>query len=243
MRGAMTARLVPPPSDWVRDYIRAQRNFFPDLDERGEALWRRIGPRAGRGRSAAAARSGWPSITAWRACRCPADADGGRPAPLRSSPQEAICPVGALGAPGRAFALAYQLALFEQAEALDAQVARAGPPDAPARALLRVALANYAAAAAMLPYEPFRKLCEDSWLRPRDGRQSASGLSHEQVCHRLTTLSRPRARGIPFFMLRIDAAGNVSKRFRRRRVPVRAARRRLPALEHPRRLSRRPDAS
>jgi predicted transcriptional regulator len=35
----------------------------------------------------------------------------------------------------------------------------------------------------------------------------------EQVCHRLTTLSRPNARGIPFFMLRVDNAGNVSKRF------------------------------
>src|SRR5947207_794127 len=35
----------------------------------------------------------------------------------------------------------------------------------------------------------------------------------EQVCHRLTTLQRPNARGVPFFMLRVDNAGNVSKRF------------------------------
>src|SRR4029077_10802060 len=35
----------------------------------------------------------------------------------------------------------------------------------------------------------------------------------EQVCHRLTTLQRPNARGIPFFLLRVDNAGNVSKRF------------------------------
>ena len=39
------------------------------------------------------------------------------------------------------------------------------------------------------------------------------GVNFEQTCHGLTTLSRPNARGIPFFMLRIDPAGNVSKRF------------------------------
>ena len=33
------------------------------------------------------------------------------------------------------------------------------------------------------------------------------------MCHRLTTLQRPTARGVPFFMLRVDHAGNVSKRF------------------------------
>ncbi|HCS56948.1 MAG TPA: transcriptional regulator, partial [Gordonia polyisoprenivorans] len=39
------------------------------------------------------------------------------------------------------------------------------------------------------------------------------GASFEQVCHRLTTLQRPNARGVPFFLLRVDNAGNVSKRF------------------------------
>jgi predicted transcriptional regulator len=39
------------------------------------------------------------------------------------------------------------------------------------------------------------------------------GVSFEQACHRLTTLARPGARGVPFFMLRVDPAGNLSKRF------------------------------
>ena len=42
---------------------------------------------------------------------------------------------------------------------------------------------------------------------------AAFGASTEQVAHRLTTLGRANARGIPFFMLRVDAAGNISKRF------------------------------
>ena len=117
-----------------------------------------------------------------------------------------------LPAASRAFALGYQLALFEQGEALAAHVARAAPPDAVTARLLRVSLANYAAAAAMMPYEPFRKLCEDT-LHDLDAIAARFGASFEQVCHRLTTLSRPRSRGVPFFLLRLDAAGNVSKRF------------------------------
>jgi predicted transcriptional regulator len=39
------------------------------------------------------------------------------------------------------------------------------------------------------------------------------GVSFEQACHRLTTLARPGARGVPFFMVRVDSAGNISKRF------------------------------
>ena len=37
--------------------------------------------------------------------------------------------------------------------------------------------------------------------------------SFEQVCHRLTTLRRPGAEGVPFHFVRVDVAGNISKRF------------------------------
>ncbi len=45
------------------------------------------------------------------------------------------------------------------------------------------------------------------------------GASFEQVAHRLTTLARANARGIPFFLVRVDSAGNVSKRFSSGRFP------------------------
>ena len=38
------------------------------------------------------------------------------------------------------------------------------------------------------------------------------GASFEQVAHRLTTLQRPGVMRIPFFFIRVDPAGNVSKR-------------------------------
>jgi predicted transcriptional regulator len=38
------------------------------------------------------------------------------------------------------------------------------------------------------------------------------GVSFEQGCHRLSTLQRPGARGIPFYFVRVDMAGNITKR-------------------------------
>ena len=72
-------------------------------------------------------------------------------------------------------------------------------------------LLNYFAAALTMPYGRFREAAEDLAydIETLGARFEAS---FEQVCHRLTTLQRPRARGVAFFMLRMDAAGNVSKR-------------------------------
>jgi predicted transcriptional regulator len=64
----------------------------------------------------------------------------------------------------------------------------------------------------MMPYRPFFESAEqlgyDIAILCR-----RFGASFEQICHRLTTLQRPAARGVPFFMVRVDHAGNISKRF------------------------------
>lgn len=117
-----------------------------------------------------------------------------------------------LGATGRAFAVAYQLAKTEHADAIERIIEAAGTPDLPTRRLLKVSLTNYLAAAIQAPYAAFHKAAESlgydiSLLKAR------FGMSYEQVAHRLTTLSRPGARGVPFFLMRVDQAGNVSKRF------------------------------
>jgi hypothetical protein len=112
----------------------------------------------------------------------------------------------------RSFALAYQLALFEFRPMLARMLESAAPPDLPTRRLLHMSLANYAAGAIMMPYPAFLAAAE----RHRydiDRLCAEFGASVEQVAHRFTTLGRSGARGIPFFMLRVDAAGNISKRF------------------------------
>lgn len=112
----------------------------------------------------------------------------------------------------RAFQIAYQLAYFEHGKAVEEIINGSNLENSEARRLARLALVNYAAAAILMPYGVFLQTAEengyDVTLLSR-----RFGTSFEQVCHRLTTLQRPGAKGVPFFLIRIDNAGNVSKRF------------------------------
>src|SRR6478735_4283905 len=88
----------------------------------------------------------------------------------------------------------------------------AAPPDEGIAQLLHMSLANYAAGAIMMPYGRFLRACEATHYSI-DRLCGEYGANVEQVAHRFTTLSRPGARGVPFFMLRVDPAGNISKRY------------------------------
>ena len=75
-----------------------------------------------------------------------------------------------------------------------------------------VELANYFAAAFLMPYETFITRAEETRY-DLDRIASAFSVSCEQASQRLTTLQRDGRRGVPFFFLRVDKAGNVTKRF------------------------------
>ena len=203
------AETSPAPSDWVRDFIQGQRNYFPELDEMGEALASELNPEPQGFAAAARLRLSEQHAVQVRVVPSELLPDSVR---RYDHHRRRLLLSERLGAPGRAFAVAYQLALLEHDGDLAALVARAAPPDGPTGRLLKVSLANYLAAASMMPYESFRGACE-AGDHDIDLIGIRFGASFEQVCHRLTTLSRPTARGIPFFMLRVDAAGNISKRF------------------------------
>jgi len=114
--------------------------------------------------------------------------------------------------PGRTFQLAFQIALAECGAHLETILSRAGALDDAARRLYRITLANYFAASVMMPYPAFLAAAESLNYDVHVLAQRFNA-GFEQVCHRLTTLQRANARGIPFFLLRVDNAGNVSKRF------------------------------
>jgi XRE family transcriptional regulator, fatty acid utilization regulator len=114
--------------------------------------------------------------------------------------------------PSRTFQLAFQVALAECGSALETVIGRAGKLDDTPRRLYRITLANYFAACVMMPYQAFQAAAEALSYDVQVLAQRF-GAGFEQACHRLTTLQRPNARGIPFFLLRVDNAGNVSKRF------------------------------
>lgn len=118
----------------------------------------------------------------------------------------------ALPPSGRLFALAYHLCAQELADAIAAQVARSAPPDEDSRRLMAIALTNYAAAALLMPYERFRLAAEQA-RHDLPLLALRFGVSIEQLAHRLSSLNRTGARGIPFFMVRMDRSGIIAKRF------------------------------
>jgi predicted transcriptional regulator/transcriptional regulator with XRE-family HTH domain len=112
----------------------------------------------------------------------------------------------------RTFHLAFVLALRETRDSVEALLASLSASSEETAAMLRIALLNYVAAAVMLPYAPFLEAART--MRYDVTALSARfGASFEQCCHRLSTLQREGARGVPFFFLSVDPAGNVSKRF------------------------------
>ena len=111
----------------------------------------------------------------------------------------------------RQFMLAHQLIQLEAGPLIRDIASKAGMDDPAAERLLQVGLANYGAGALLMPYGAFREKARE--LRHDiDPLARSFSVSFEQACHRLSTLQRPGARGIPFFFCRIDMAGNITKR-------------------------------
>ena len=202
-------RFEANPIERVRDLIEANRNYFPELETAAENLRDELNVPAEELFAALSARLREKHSILTRIM----PVDVMRETLRRFDRHRRQLLISELvDSPGRAFQLAFQIGLTECTGTIDTIVGRAGPLDDTPRRLYRITLANYFAAAAMMPYQPFQTAAETlgydlSVLSQR------FNAGFEQVCHRLTTLQRPNARGVPFFMLRVDNAGNVSKRF------------------------------
>ncbi len=194
--------LPPTPFEAVRDWFYERRNYVGLLDEAGEAIGESL-PAGGMADGLAARLAGRHGI------RLSFDDD---PATLRRYDQASrVLHLSRLLSPGqRAFQLATQLAFIEQDAAIRNLVAESDlNPEAAAN--LRIGLASYFAGAVILPYRTFLKTAEASNYDIELLGQHF-GVGFETACHRLSTLQRPGARGVPFFFIRVDRAGNISKR-------------------------------
>ena len=85
-------------------------------------------------------------------------------------------------------------------------------PSNESKRLTQVALLNYCGAAILMPYKLFHSECK-KLKYDLELLQNTFATSFEQVAHRVTCLQDPKLPGIPFHMLRVDIAGNISKRF------------------------------
>ncbi|MCG8418404.1 MAG: short-chain fatty acyl-CoA regulator family protein [Proteobacteria bacterium] len=208
-QGAPELSSAADPTEEVNDLLQRHGNYFPELERAAEELWDQAGLHFD---------DVWGGLINYlrrhhkidvRVLRAEEDGKSMR----RYDPKRGEITLSEVLPPrSRRFQLAHQVGLICCSETIDSLDVYEELSSDEARALARVVLSNYFAAAVLMPYQPFL----DSALR---GRYDIELLAHryrtsfEQVCHRLTTLRRPGAEGIPLHFLRIDIAGNISKRF------------------------------
>ncbi|WP_170478738.1 helix-turn-helix domain-containing protein [Ruegeria arenilitoris] len=109
------------------------------------------------------------------------------------------------------FQLLLQVALINQDKLLEATLDFAKFQSEEARSIAKIGLANYFAGASLMPYATFLAAAQEA-RHDLELLSNRFGASIEQVAHRLSTLQRPGAKGIPFFFVRVDQAGTITKR-------------------------------
>jgi predicted transcriptional regulator/DNA-binding XRE family transcriptional regulator len=185
--GTLEAPKPSSPIEEVDDFIIFHGNHFPELEAAAERMRRELGKNKDQFVAAAELRLAERGLSA-------PDLPQGTPSASRR------------------FAIVRALLGAEFGEVIEELIEDERLTTAEAQERAHHALASYAAGAALLPYEEFLEAAEAArydieWLAVR------FAGSFEQVAHRLVTLRRPGAEGIPFAFLRSDAAGNLSKPF------------------------------
>lgn len=186
-----------------RRFLAARRNSFPGLDTAAERLAEVV-----------AAHDNIPGYLRarhdLRVRRLPSRVMVGSTRRLDRHRKEILLD-DELDAASQTFQLALQLAYLELSEAIDEALSEGSFATESGERLTRRALGGYAAAALMMPYTAFARAVE---VRRYDVEALSRqfGASFEQTAHRLTTLQKPGEERVPFFFIRVDPAGNVSKR-------------------------------
>lgn len=196
------------PFEEVRDFFYARHNYVRELDEAAEETAAVLAARPGSATQALAERLS----SEHRVNIVDSGADASSESRRRYDRTTRTLYLSPQLAPGQAaFQLATQLAFLEQADTIDALVAKARFASEDSRRLARIGLANYFAGALVLPYRAFLETAERLQY-DIDLLGQRFGVGFETICHRLSTLQREDARGVPFFFIRVDRAGNISKR-------------------------------
>ncbi|MGW7312800.1 short-chain fatty acyl-CoA regulator family protein [Streptomyces sp. NPDC054865] len=191
------------PHEEIREFFYRRQNYLHDTDLAAEELARTIRIRPGEVVRALSAR-----LMERHGVRVGADSERLH----HYDDSSRVLHLSARLRPGQqAFRMATQLALLEYGGELDRLAAEDFPAGSTPHALARIGIANYFAAALILPYRAFHTATEE-FRYDIERLTDHFGLGYETVCHRLSTLQRPRLRGVPFSFVRVDRAGNMSKR-------------------------------
>lgn len=200
---------VPMPYEDVRDFFYDHHNHIPQLDIAAEQLFEQSGLTIGSlDRQLARVAEERAGVTVL------VRGDGADPTiPKRHyDPETRTLTLARRLRPGqRAFQIATTLALLLYGTELDGVLAETPSLTGESRVLARIGLANYFAGALVLPYGRFLRSAEELHY-DIDLLGLRFEVGFETICHRLSTLQRQGQRGVPFFFVRTDRAGNISKR-------------------------------
>jgi predicted transcriptional regulator/transcriptional regulator with XRE-family HTH domain len=199
---------APLPHEEVRDFFYERENYVAELDERAEKMAADIDLRRG-----GVHRTLQDRLTDHYGVQVTSEGiDEAAGQQHKYEPDARVLRLApSLRVGQRAFRMASQIALLEYDDLITELAdswAFSGPA---ARSLARVGLANYFAGALILPYGQFLSTAE-KYRYDIERLCDHFGVGFETVCHRLSTLQRPKMRGVPFSFVRVDRAGNMSKR-------------------------------
>ncbi|MBZ8176823.1 ImmA/IrrE family metallo-endopeptidase [Corynebacterium poyangense] len=194
----------PGPFEQVRDFFYDTRNYIDELDRLGEENARELGQAQIRLTRLASALDHDLGVTV----RYRRNVTG--PRRVFDSERRELNVRADLSEAQICFQLALQYGLLAHRDLLE-ELSAASFRDEEARRVALLGLAQYYAAAVTLPYSDFFATAEDyRYDIDRLSRHWGAGI--ESICHRLSTLQRPGSVGVPFFFVRTDRAGNISKR-------------------------------
>lgn len=198
---------ITMPHEEVRDYFYQRQNYLHELDTAAEDLT--AGMRIQRGDLVGDLADRLRIVHGVRIIR---RIDLGEGVLHRYDPPSKTLEISAHLSSGQtAFRMGAELAYLECGALIDRLVDDGHFTSEESQRLARLGLANYFAAATVLPYGHFHEVAEK--FRYDVERLSAYySVSYETICHRLSTLQRPSMRGVPFSFVRVDRAGNMSKR-------------------------------
>ncbi|TCP44057.1 helix-turn-helix domain-containing protein [Rhodovulum marinum] len=200
--GREDAGLQPSPWEEVRDFFHYCDNYIDAVDRAAERFARACtGPEESERRAAEALEAAGITLKT-------GDIPGVR---LYDEPRRALTLSARLNGATRRFQLLHQLALLAQSPLLEATLDLARFQTQEARDIARIGMANYFAGAALLPYTRFLDAAQET-RHDLELLADRFGASIEQVAHRLSTLQRPGAKGLPFYFVRVDQAGTITKR-------------------------------
>ena len=197
------------PGEVVSDFIQENKNYFPKLEEFAETIFEKIQSNN---------RTRYLSLcdflkTEYKITVKDIIPDEGKPfSKIYNQDKKELLLSDYISLETKKLYASSQIAQEGAAKEIEEYLSNFHFPTSESKKLTKVALLNYCGAAILMPYKLFHSECK-KLKYDLELLQNTFATSFEQVSHRVTCLQDPKLLGIPFHMLRVDIAGNISKRF------------------------------